>query len=123
MILADSSIWIDYLRARAPDLAAKLATGRMRSHPLVIAEVALGSIRDRSQLLAWLDGIRSLPEARTSEVRALISTHRLHGRGIGYGDASLIASCLLAPGARLWTRDKRLASVADELGIGWPVAA
>lgn len=119
MILADSSVWIEHLRAPLPGLDALLATGRVRSHPLVTVEVALGSIRNRSELLGQLDGMRALPEARSSEVRTLIETHRLHGRGIGFVDAALLASCLLAPGTQLWTRDKRLAAVANELRVDW----
>jgi predicted nucleic acid-binding protein len=38
------------------------------------------------------------------------------GKGIGYIDVHLLASARLA-GASLWTRDKRLQSVAVELGL------
>ncbi len=38
------------------------------------------------------------------------------GRGIGYLDVHLLASSALA-GARLWTRDKRLAAVASNLKL------
>jgi len=33
-------------------------------------------------------------------------------------DAHLLASVLLTPGARLFTRDRRLAAAASALGIG-----
>lgn len=36
----------------------------------------------------------------------------LFGRGLGYVDAHLLAATLLTPDARLWTRDKRLATTA-----------
>ena len=39
------------------------------------------------------------------------------GRGLGYIDVHLLASALLAPPARLWTLDRRLARVAAELGV------
>lgn len=48
---------------------------------------------------------------------ALIENRQLMGRGIGYVDAQLLAGTLLTPGARLWTRDKRLAATAVQLGI------
>ena len=50
------------------------------------------------------------------------------GRGIGYVDIHLLASAQLA-GARLWTRDKRLFVVANEMGmayietLGYPLKA
>jgi hypothetical protein len=41
------------------------------------------------------------------------------GRGIGYIDVHLLASAILADTAMLWTRDKRLATIADELGCAF----
>jgi hypothetical protein len=38
--------------------------------------------------------------------------------GIGFADAHLLAAVKLTPGVRLWTRDRRLATVADRLGLG-----
>lgn len=55
--------------------------------------------------------------ARLDEVRVMIEAHALYSRGIGLTDAHLIASCLISPPARLWTRDIRLKSVAEALGI------
>ncbi|SEL91711.1 hypothetical protein SAMN05444413_12211 [Roseivivax marinus] len=47
----------------------------------------------------------------------MIETRQLMSRGIGYVDVSLLASCLLAPGSTLWSRDRRLAAVAKQLGL------
>jgi hypothetical protein len=47
---------------------------------------------------------------------AVIDVHRLHGRGIGYVDVQMLASTLLTPEVRLWTRDKRLEAAASDLG-------
>jgi hypothetical protein len=46
-----------------------------------------------------------------------IGDHRLFGRGIGYVDAHLLAAVRLSAGAALWTYDKRLHGVAEQLGI------
>ncbi|HFD79556.1 MAG TPA: VapC toxin family PIN domain ribonuclease, partial [Gammaproteobacteria bacterium] len=46
-----------------------------------------------------------------------IEQHGLMGRGIGYIDAHLLAAVSLASPARLWTRDRRLAAVAADLGV------
>jgi len=48
----------------------------------------------------------------------MIEEHSLFGRGIGYIDAHLLAAMRLTPGARLWTRDKRLSAVAANLQLG-----
>ena len=120
MILADTSIWIDHLRRGDAGLAARLSEGAVLCHPLVIAEIALGTIKDRRTVLGLLGGLPGLPVAAPGEVRALIEARRLFGRGIGYVDAALIASCLLVPGTALWTRDRRLRATAGDLGIAAP---
>ena len=118
MILTDTSIWVDHLRSGDTELGHLLYRGEIVSHPFVVAEIALGSLRTRGEVLGLLDGLASLPVARVGEVRALVEARRLFGRGIGFVDASLVAACLLAPGTTLWTRDRRLGAVAADLGIG-----
>jgi hypothetical protein len=41
------------------------------------------------------------------------------GGGGGYIDAHLLVAVQLTPEAVLWTRDKRLLEVAQELGMGF----
>jgi hypothetical protein len=41
----------------------------------------------------------------------------LFGRGVGYVDAHLLAAVRLTAGAKLWTNDRRLQGVAEELGL------
>lgn len=94
-----------------------LYAGRILGHPLVIAEIALGSLRARTEILALLDQLPVPPVADIDEVRAMIEARSLFSRGIGYVDASLIASCLLSPGTRLWTRDRRLCAIGRELAV------
>ena len=118
MILADTSIWIDHLRKGDAKLAGQLSAGAIVCHGLVVAEIALGSLT--VEVLGLLDRLPGLPGADVSEVRVLIEARRLFSRGIGYVDASLLAACLLYPGTTLWTRDRRLAALADEIGIAAP---
>ena len=122
MILADTSVWVEHLRSGDAWLADLLRRGRVLGHPFVTAEVALGSLRNREEVLGALDGLGTPVLAQISEVRALIEERRLFARGIGLVDASLLASCLLTPGTRLWTRDRRLHAAALELGVGTEVA-
>ena len=69
--------------------------------------------------MSLLDGLPSLPVAREDEVRLLIERRRLFGRGIGFVDVSLLASCLLVPGTFIWTRDRKLEAVASEVGVAF----
>jgi predicted nucleic acid-binding protein len=94
-----------------------LNQGQIVIHPFVSAELALGSLRDRSKTLALFDLLPAVRVAQMNEVRSLIESRHLYGRGIGVIDAHLIASVLISPPTLLWTRDKPLRKVAEGLGI------
>ena len=117
MILADTSIWVDHLRSGDPRLATELNRSNILMHAFVAAELALGSLSQRRKTLASVDALPPAVMARPQEIRTLIEQKMLYGRGIGYIDAHLIASVLLTPHAVLWTRDKRLRTVAESLKI------
>ncbi len=55
--------------------------------------------------------------ASDDEVLQLIDRQALLGRGIGYVDAHLLAAVRLTADTKLWTRDRRLQTVAAELGL------
>lgn len=86
-------------------------------HPFIVAELALGSLRDRAKTLALLDLLPQARVAQLSEVRHLIEARGLYRQGIGLTDAHLIASTYLSPSTLLWTNDKRLRTVAKALGL------
>lgn len=92
----------------------------MLAHPFVIGELALGSLRQREEIIGALLDLPKAVVAEDAEVLALISRESLHGRGIGYIDAHLLASVRLTPDALLWTRDRRLNDVAGDLGVTVP---
>jgi hypothetical protein len=117
LILADTSVWIDHLRSGDKDMRERLDRAEIAIHPFVIAELALGSLRERSKTLAFLDLLPQVRMAQTIEVRLAIEARRLHGVGIGLVDAHLIASALIDSSVRLWTRDLKLRGVAEGLGI------
>ncbi len=117
MILADTSVWIDHLRSGNKELHNQLSRGQIVIHPFIIAELALGSLKERTRMLALLDLLPHLRVAQLNEIRTLIETRRLYGLGIGLIDAHLIASVLINPPTLLWTRDKQLRKVAEALGI------
>ena len=117
MILADTTIWIDHLRRHNAQMQGLLDSGQILMHPFVVAELALGSFRDRIRTLATLDSILEVKTAPMSEVRQMIEARRLYAKGIGLTDAHLVASCLITPGVKLWTRDNALRGVAQTLGI------
>lgn len=116
MILADTSVWVDHFRRGDAQLAGLLERGAVLIHPFVVGEIACGSLSDRSSILELLEDLPAAVVAETEEVLAFIERHVLHGKGIGYVDAHLLASAVLTEGASLWTRDKRLRIAAEDLG-------
>jgi predicted nucleic acid-binding protein len=96
-------------------LVALLENGRVLVHPFVLGELACGNLRNRHEVLDLLGNLPSAPVASDAEALEFIERRSLMGRGIGYIDVHLLAAVVLADDARLWTRDRRLAVVADEL--------
>ena len=117
MILVDTSIWIDHLRFGDAAMTKLLEAGRVLAHPFVTGELALGNLRQRETILALIQDLPQAAVATDREVFQFIDQRGLTGLGIGYVDAHLLASVRLTAGSSLWTRDKRLISVADRLDV------
>jgi predicted nucleic acid-binding protein len=117
VIIVDTSVWVDHLKTGEPELTSLLNAGKVYGHALVVAEVALGSLRSRDLVLNLLDDLPQATIASTEEVRTFIEMQSLFSRGIGYVDVCLLASCRLRGGTKIWTRDKRLARVAFDLNL------
>lgn len=115
MILADSSVWIDHFRRGNPALVSALHEGSIVVHPFVIGELACGSMRRRSDVLADLGRMPRIAAAEHEEVMALVERRRLAGTGIGWTDAHLVAAALIAK-VDFWTRDRALADVWKRIG-------
>lgn len=116
MILADTSVWIDHLRRRGSRLTALLNRDEVLSHPFVLGELSCGNLKTRGVTLRLLQTLQMAPIAEHNEVLALVEQNDLMGSGIGWIDAHLLGSTLLA-GARLWTLDAPLARAAAKLSV------
>jgi predicted nucleic acid-binding protein len=114
--LVDTSVWVAHLRSGHPELRVHLEHGAVYGHPFVTGEIACGSLRNRQEVLDRFDALPQAPSATELEVRTLLERRALHGRGIGWIDAHLIASALLAK-APLWTLDRRLHAAAEAVGV------
>lgn len=122
VILVDTSVWIDHFRTAEPELVTLLMNNEVVSHPFVIGEIALGSVAQRSNVLRYLNNLPSVVTATPAEVMTFIDRHKLANTGVGYVDASLLASAALSPGAALWSRDKSVRAAATRCGLA-PKAA
>ena len=122
MILVDSSVWIDHLRAGEPGLVELLNSNNVLSHPFVVGELACGNLKNRKMVLSLLQDLPTIQVATDDEVLFFVERHELMGRGIGYVDAHLLAAVMLEGTAKLWTRDKRLDSVAETMKSAFQTA-
>lgn len=80
---------------------------RVLAHPYAIGQLALESLKDRDVVLGSLLDLPSASLATPEETFHFIVKAGLFNRGIGYVDASLLASARLTPDVTAWTRDKR----------------
>ncbi len=122
MILVDTSVWVDHLRAGDGTLVALLNLSQVLMHTFVLGELASGNLRNRSEVLSLLKDLPQAAVAGDAEVLFFIERHALMGRGIGYVDAHLLAAVALGGSTQLWTRDKNLRSVADNLKLTYSEA-
>ena len=123
MVLIDTSVWIDHLVSEEPHLVYLLDNQQVLTHSMVIAELALGNLRNREQVLRLIGGLPRTPVATDDELLFFVERHRLMGRGIGYVDAHLLSAATLAGQTTLWTGDRRLSSVAGDLNLAYPPKA
>jgi len=114
MILVDTSVWIDFLRRGNDQLRRHLEETEVLTHPLVIGELHVGNIENRKEFLSLIQNLPQVPESSHEEVRFFIEQQRLFGTGIGYADAHILSSAVMAK-VPLWTLDKRLAHLAARL--------
>lgn len=119
MILVDTSIWIDHLRRSDEHLSDLLEGGIVLMHAYVLGELALGNLKNREVVLGSMSDLPQAVVATNDEVLRFIDMHALSGLGIGYIDAHLLAAVTLSPGAKLWTRDRRLSGASARLGLSY----
>lgn len=120
-VLVDTSVWVRFLAGRSPfarALDALLSRDDVCGHPFVHGELLLGDRGGRHRLLAEYDVMDRAPVVTHDDVVAFVRDRGLHGRGLGWVDAHLLASALVGR-LPLWTADGALAAVATELGIAY----
>lgn len=112
--LVDTSVWIDHFRADSATLRRLLDEDLVWCHPLVIGELACGTLKHRSEVLDSLALLPATPIIEYQEVLAFLETHKLFGQGLGWVDVHLLASALLQH-VTIWTRDQPLRQAARKL--------
>ncbi len=117
-VLVDTNVWVHFLRGSLPELGELLRDDRVSIHSCVIGELLVGNLARREMMLEFLLELPRVPEAEPAEAWTMIERRRLWGRGLQWNDVLLLAAARLG-GVKLWTGDKRMAQVAEELDVGW----
>jgi hypothetical protein len=117
LILVDTSVWIDHLRSADAKLQSLLENDQIMTHPFIRLELALGSIASRDKVLADLALLPQAPVVTPEELFSLVDHKKLYRRGIGLTDLYLICCALFDKSISIWTRDRRLGEIANELGL------
>jgi predicted nucleic acid-binding protein len=114
VILIDTSVWADHLRRPEPGVTDLGRAGDIIMHPFIIGELVAGNLPNWDQTLSAL---RLLPRAQVLDeggYYAFVRQHGLMGSGLSFVDIHLLASVMQTTGAKIWTRDKRLAAQANK---------
>ena len=121
MVLVDTSVWIRFLAGKEPyagELDRLLSRDEVLGHELVFGELLIGDRGGRADLLASYAAMHRAVVASHADVVDLVNHRKIHGRGLGWIDAHLLASSLVGR-LKLWTTDPRLAALARELGVSY----
>ena len=114
MVLVDTSIWVSHFRQAHAGLVNLLNNGEVACHPFIVGELACGNLKSRTTILTLLEALPMAIAVEHQEALTFIEGHALMGKGLGYIDVHLLASCILT-GLPIWTLDKKLERVADML--------
>ena len=120
-VLVDTSVWIRFMSNREPyaaELDRLLSQEQVSGHDFVYGELLIGDKGGRRRMLADYAVMHQAPTVPHDDVVTFVRDRRIHGRGVGWVDAHLLASALVSR-LKLWTADPRLATVARELRIAY----
>ena len=116
MVLIDTSVWVSHFHKREPYLEILLNDDDVVCHPYVIGEIACGFIKNRKEILSLLQSLLQIELVDQKEYLHFLEHNKLMGKGLGFVDINLLASCVLSK-TSIWTFDKALNDAAKSLKI------
>jgi len=119
-ILVDTSVWIKHLRESDKNLVRLLKQGLVACHPFIIGEIACGGIKNTHEIINLLTDLPSTDILDHYDIMEFIEYRKIMNKGVGYVDVHLLASALVSE-TPLWTSDKALKKVANQLSIGYEI--
>ena len=119
-VLIDTSVWVEHFRNRNDILIELIEMDLALVHQMVLVELACGTPpAPRSKTLNDIALLQSTNQAGLDEVIDFIEREKLYGLGCGLVDMALLASTLITSGARLWTLDKCLITLAERFDVAY----
>ncbi|MEM6524847.1 MAG: PIN domain-containing protein [Bacteroidota bacterium] len=118
MIIADTSVWIEFLRGNnkiTERFIPYLRKGHIYTNSAIFGELFQGARNKRERQL--LEGFwENTPKANESfsfiEAGQLSNKHKLYAKGVGLIDCYILASAVKSDLA-IWTLDKKLHEAVD----------
>lgn len=117
MVVVDTYVWISHFRKPDPRLIEALEARTIMTHSAILGELAAGSLKNRSKILGDMKMIPRVRELPADEVLDFLERAHLYGRGLGWVDLQILASCL-SQRCHLITDDRRLGQAFEDLGPG-----
>lgn len=121
MIIADTSVWIEYLRGRNPDISDPFKV-YLKKRKIVAVSAVFGELlqgvknrREREIIEGFWAHLPHVDEKEHFIKAGLISNKlKLTSHGVGLIDAYIL-SVALAEDLPIWTLDKKLNRVIDQV--------
>jgi predicted nucleic acid-binding protein len=117
MTIADTSVWVEFLRNREPvhaRLKSLLERGEVLGVECVFGELFSGArgSRENALLFAYWGSLPKVDEAGIwIDAGKLSASRHLHSHGVGLIDAAILAVAART-GAEIWTLDRLLRDAA-----------
>jgi len=117
-VLIDTSVWVEHFRKYNSTLVGLMKLDLALTHPMVLGELACGTPPGpRVQTLKQIGLLQQAKQASLCEAMTFIEQNKLYGLGCGLVDIVILASTLITPDAKLWTLDKKLASLSERFDV------
>ena len=121
MILADTSVWIDFFRDKPETrlLRALLHEENVAIHSWIIGELMMGDLSPcRTKILEQVNLLSSVPVYPVDELSHFVEKEKLYGHGLSLVDVQLLYASIVTD-SPLWTLDKALKRMATKYGVGF----
>jgi predicted nucleic acid-binding protein len=117
LILADTSVWIEYLREKSPYgqiLRHQLEQGNIVTTAAVFGELLQGAAnqKDADRILSYFNALPHIESDGALWIEAGLTSFskKARSRGVGLVDIAIICAARRR-GAKIWSRDKGLLSL------------